>query len=245
MHPEYVDMFTRRVVIDAATTALVPVDLQYASGSPDHGLGALLARQGRLEEARYRFDRIERLVVPNTGRLLSAFRGAGARVIHVTLGCELPDFSDAPASTRAFFQATNNTVGQREHDIVDALRPEPGELVINKRTQGAFASSGIESVLRSLGIETIVVTGVSTNNCVETTAREASDRGFGVVMVSDATGTCSEDMQNLTLAGFRRLWGKVATTDEVIAELSFDRAGLKGVTRFDPQARADLVADSL
>ena len=135
----------------------------------------------------------------------------------------LPDFSDAPASTQAFFRATNNTVGTREHEIIDILKPVPGELVINKRTQGAFASSGIDLALRSLGIETIVVTGVSTNNCVETTAREASDRGFGVVMVSDATGTCSDSMQDHTLRGFGRLWGRVASTDDVIAELGSER----------------------
>lgn len=219
MHPEYVDMLTRKVVIDPRRTALVPIDLQYASGSREHGLGLWLARQGRLEEAKYRFDRIENLVIPNTLRLLKAFRAVKARVVYVTLGCELPDFSDAPPSMKAFFQATNNRVGTREHDIIDVLRPEPGELVINKRTQGAFASSGIESALRAMGIDTIVVAGVSTNNCVETTAREASDRGFGVVMVSDATGTCSEEMQELTLRGFHRLWGRVASTDEVIDEL--------------------------
>jgi nicotinamidase-related amidase len=225
MHPEYVDMFTRRVDIDPRNTALVPVDLQYASGSPDHGLGKLLASQGKLGEASYRFKRIETHVVPNTLKLMNAFRGAGARVVHVTLGCELPDFSDAPPSTQTFFRATNNTVGTREHEIIDVLKPLPGELVINKRTQGAFASTGMEAILRAIGIENIIVTGVSTNNCVETTAREASDRGFGVVMVSDATGTCSEEMQEHTLRGFRRLWGRVASTDEVIGELqSFNRA---------------------
>ncbi len=225
MHPSYVDIFTREVRIDPARTVLIPVDLQYASGSREHGLGALLAREGRLHEAAYRFDRIDALVVPNTKRLLDAFRARAARVIYVTLGCEMADFSDAPPSTKAFFQATNNTRGQREHEIIDAIKPAPGELVINKRTQGAFASSGIEAVLRAMNIETIVVTGVSTNNCVETTAREASDRGFGVVMVSDATGTCSEEMQSVTLKGFSRLWGRVATTDEVIAEIQSGRGG--------------------
>ncbi|HEV7335488.1 MAG TPA: isochorismatase family cysteine hydrolase [Bosea sp. (in: a-proteobacteria)] len=224
MHPEYIEAFTRKVAIDPAKTALIPVDLQYASGSREHGLGALLASQGKLDEASYRFDRIEKLVLPNTKRLLDAWRGLGARVIYVTLGCELPDYADAAPSTRAFFTATKNTIGNREHEIVDEIKPLPGELVINKRTQGAFASSGIESALRGLGIETIVVTGVSTNNCVETTAREASDRGFGVVMVSDATGTCSDEMQNATLKGFSRLWGRVASTDEVIAELRAGRA---------------------
>jgi nicotinamidase-related amidase len=225
MHPEYVEMFTRKVQIDPRNTALVPVDLQYASGSPEHGLGKLLASQGKLGDASYRFKRIETHVVPNTLRLLQAFRASGARVVHVTLGCELPDFSDAPPSTKAFFKGTNNTIGTREHEIIDVLKPHPGELVINKRTQGAFASTGIEGVLRSMGIQTIIVTGVSTNNCVETTAREASDRGFGVVMVSDATGTCSQVMQDHTLLGFRRLWGRVASTDEVVGELqSFNRA---------------------
>ncbi|MGE8942241.1 cysteine hydrolase family protein [Leptospira interrogans] len=223
MHPEYIEAFTRRVTIDPRTTALIPVDLQYASGSRNHGLGALLASQGKLEDARYRFDRIEKLVIPNTKRLLDVWRAAGARVIYVTLGCELPDYADAAPSTRAFFTATRNTVGNREHEIVDEIKPQPGELVINKRTQGAFASSGIESALRGLGIENIIVTGVSTNNCVETTAREASDRGFGVVMVSDATGTCSDEMQNATLKGFSRLWGRVASTDEIIAEFQAGR----------------------
>lgn len=220
MHPNYIDSFSRRISISSLRAALVPVDLQYASGSREHGLGKLLAKQGRLHEASYRFDRIDSHVVPNTLELLRAFRRVKAKIIYITLGCELPDFADAPPSTKAFFEATNNTVGTREHEIIDLLKPQPGELVVNKRTQGAFASSGIETILRSLGIDTIVLTGVSTNNCVEATAREASDRGFGVVIVSDATGTCSEEMQDLTLRGFSRLWGRVATTSEVIDELA-------------------------
>lgn len=226
MHPSYIDIFTRPVAIDPRTTALVPVDLQYASGSREHGLGALLAREGRLAEASYRFDRIDTMVVPNTRRLLDTFRDLGARIVYVTLGCELPDFSDAPPSTASFFRATNNARGQREHEIIDELKPRPGELVVNKRTQGAFASTGLEGILRSLKIDTIVFTGVSTNNCVETSAREASDRGFGVVIVSDATGTCSTEMQDLTLRGFSRLWGRVASTGEVIGDM---RAGLNVV----------------
>lgn len=219
MTPDYIDAFTRQFTLDPRSAALLIVDLQYASASRHHGLGALLKRQGRLADAAYRFDRIERSVVPNTQRLLEVFREAGSRVIYVTLGCRLPDFSDAPAHMRPFFEALNNTAGQREHDILDEIKPRPGELVINKLTQGAFASSGIDAVLRGLGVRQLVLTGVSTNNCVETTAREASDRGYEVVLTSDATGTCSEEMQELTLRGFTRLWGRVLSTDEVIAEV--------------------------
>ncbi len=217
--PTYIDDFTRQFVLSPRSTALVLVDIQYASGSREHGLGKLLGSQGRLADAEYRFNRIDRLVVPNSRRLADAFRAAGARVIYVTYGSRLADFSDAPLHLKQWMQAIDNRVGTREHEIVDELKPLPGELVLNKTTMGAFASTGIESHLRGMGIENIVVTGVSTNNCVGMTAMEACDRQFGVVIVSDATGTCSDEMQDATLRTFRRLWGRVMTTAEVIAEM--------------------------
>jgi nicotinamidase-related amidase len=217
--PTYIDDFTRQFELGPGDTALVIVDVQYASGSREHGLGRLLAAQGKLADAEYRFARIEKLVVPNSRRLADAFRGLGARVIYVTYGAHLPDFSDAPIHLKDWMQAIDNRVGTREHEIVDELKPQPGELVLNKTTMGAFASTGIEAHLRGMGIRNIVVTGVSTNNCVGMTAMEACDRQFGVVVVSDATGTCSDEMQDATLKTFRRLWGRVMSTDEVLAEM--------------------------
>lgn len=217
--PTYIDDFTRPFRLSPRDTALVIVDLQYASGSREHGLGKLLAAQGKLADAEYRFARIEQLVVPNSRRLADAFRALGARVVYVTYGSQLPDFSDAPIHLKAWMKAIDNRSGTREHEIVDEVRPQPGELVINKTTMGAFASTGIESQLRGMGIANLVVTGVSTNNCVSMTAMEACDRQFGVAVVSDATGTCSDEMQDATLKTFRRLWGRVLSTDEVIAEM--------------------------
>ena len=226
--PTYIDDFTRQFTLHPEDTALVIVDLQYASGSREHGLGRLLARQGRLADAEYRFARIENLVVPNSRRLADAFRTRGARVVYVTYGSHLPDFGDTPIHLKDWMQAIDNRVGTREHEIVDELKPLPGELVLNKTTMGAFGSTGIETHLRGMGIRNIVVTGVSTNNCVGMTAMEACDRQFGVVLVSDATGTCSDEMQDATLKTFRRLWGRVMTTDEVIAEIG---AGTRGQRR--------------
>lgn len=217
--PTYIDDFTRQFPLRPADTALVIVDLQYASGSREHGLGRLLAAQGRLADAEYRFARIDRLVVPNSRRLAEAFRSMGAPVIYLTYGARLPDFSDAPIHLKEWMKAIDNRVGAREHEIVDELKPLPGELVLNKTTMGAFASTGIESHLRGMGMRNIVVTGVSTNNCVGMTAMEACDRQFGVAIVADATGTCSDEMQEATLKTFRRLWGRVLDTDSVIEEM--------------------------
>ena len=227
MSATYIDEFTQPVALNPRTTALLVVDMQYASGSRNHGLGARLAREGRLEEAAYRFDRIEQLLIPNIQRLLTAFRGLGAPVIYFTVGATLPDYSDAPARQRTFFEATNNTAGNREHEIVEALAPRAGEPVLNKVTMGAFGSTGIDALLKAKGISEVVATGVSTNNCVGMTVMEAADRGYGAVLVSDATGTCSDEMQEVTLQSFRRLWGRVMTTDDVIAELGAGTPALR------------------
>jgi len=220
MQPTFIDEHTRHFDLNPGTSALIIVDMQYASGSRDHGLGRLLANQGRLLEAKYRFDRIENMVIPNIQRLQQCFRHVGSPVIYVTLGPTLADYGDAPKHLRDWFEATNNHVGTREHEIVDELKPLPGELVVNKVTMGAFASTALESHLKGMGIEEIVVTGVSTNNCVGMTAMEASDRQFGVAVVSDGSGTCSEEMQAATLKTLMRLWGRVLSTDEVIAEMT-------------------------
>lgn len=219
MPADYINDFNQPFRIDPKSSALVVVDLQYATGSPDHGLGKMLKEQGRLEEAEYRFSRINDMVLPNTKRLLDAFREAGAAVVYVTYGAEHPDCSDVPHHIRALVQATNNIEGQKEHEIVDSIAPHSGETVLNKVTMGAFGSTGIEARLRAMGITEIVTVGVSTNNCVGMTAMEASDCGFGVVLVSDATGTCDDEAQAAFEAMFLRLWGRVISTDEVLAEL--------------------------
>lgn len=156
--------------------------------------------------------------------MLAAFRALGAPVIFITYGAETPDCSDVARHIRAFVQATGNKVGKAEHDIVDALKPLPQEPVLNKTTMGAFGSTGIDARLRALGVTELVVVGVSTNNCVGMTAMEAADKGYGVVLVSDATGTCSDRMQQAYEEMFLRLWGRVLSTSETIAEIKAENA---------------------
>jgi nicotinamidase-related amidase len=219
-HPTFIDSFTRPIEIVPATSALLVVDMQNATGNRSMGLGKLLQEQGRGDTAAYRFERIDNLLVPNIQRLIAACRSTGARVIYITYGAEREDFGDAAPHMRRIMQATHNRVGRIEHEIVAALRPEPGDLVLNKTTMGAFGSTGIDARLRAMGIETVLVTGVSTNNCVAMTAMEAADHHYGLVTISDATGTDSDEMQEATLTMLRRLWGRVNSTDEVIAELT-------------------------
>lgn len=222
--PTFVDSFSREITLHANRTALVVVDMQNATGNRHLGLGKLLQEQGTADSASYRFDRIEQVVTPNIARLADACRDCGVPVVYVTYGALLPDASDMPAHMKKIVLATNNIAGQREHDIVDALKPRPDELVLNKSTMGAFRSTAIDTHLRAMGMDTIIAVGVSTNNCVAMTAMEACDAQYGVAFVSDATGTDSEVMQNATLDMLRRLWARVMTTDEIIAELKASTA---------------------
>lgn len=215
---DYIQDYMTAPVADLAKAALLIIDMQYATGHRDGALGRRM-RAERSNLTDDRFDRIERLVVPNVLRMAPIFRAGGGEVIYITQGAERADCADAPPHMRAFYTATGNHVGSREHDILDELAPAENDVVVNKRSIGAFASTGIDHLMRSLGRVQLYMTGISTNMCVETTAREAADRGYTVTLVEDACATTHADLHEATLRNFRRLFGRVLSTDEVVAEL--------------------------
>ena len=218
---DYIQAFMTERAPDFSRAALIVVDMQYATGHRDGALGRRLAAEGS-NVGGYRFARIEALVVPNMKRLLDRFRKAKGAVIYLTVGADKADCSDAPPHMINMFRALDNFEGSREHEIIDELKPQDGESVINKTTIGAFASTGIDHLLRSMGRDQLYMGGVSTNMCVDTTAREAADRGYGVTLIEDACATTHEDLHDATITNFQRLFGRVISTDEAMAELGAD-----------------------
>jgi nicotinamidase-related amidase len=216
---DYVKQFNAERVTDPARSALVIVDMQYATGHRSGALSRKMQAEGN-SVTDWRFERIHSLVIPNNQRLIKAMRAAGGRVIYVTIGSALADCSDAPVHMRAFFQSVGNYEGQREHQIIEELAPEPGDPIVRKTSIGAFASTGLDHLLRSLDREHLFMTGVSTNMCVETTAREAADRGYAVTLVEDACATTHKELHESTLRNFARFFGKVRSTDEVLSLLA-------------------------
>ena len=215
---DYIRAYMTERPIDLSRAALVMIDMQYATGSRQGALARKLQAEGS-RVGDYRFARIEQQVLPNTLRLRTHFSQLGRPVLHVTIGAAHADALDAPLHMRRLFTEFRNFVGSREHEILDELKPLPGEHVLRKTTIGAFASTNIDSLLRALGCEQLYLTGVSTNMCVETTAREAADRGYGVTLVEDACGTTHEDLHQMTMRNFQRLFGRVRSCNEALAEL--------------------------
>ena len=215
---DYIRAYMTERPIDLSRAALVMIDMQYATGSRQGALARKLQAEGS-RVGDYRFARIEQQVLPNTLRLRTHFSQLGRPVLHVTIGAAHADALDAPLHMRRLFTEFRNFVGSREHEILDELKPLPGEHVLRKTTIGAFASTNIDSLLRALGCEQLYMAGVSTNMCVETTAREAADRGYLVTLVEDACGTTHEDLHHVTLRNFQRLFGRVRSTDQALAEM--------------------------
>ena len=214
---DYINAFTVTHEPDFASAALLVIDLQNATGARDGALGRSLKDKPGI--ANPRFDRIEQVVVPNTRRLLDAFRGKGGRVLYVTIGAADSTLSDAAPHMKKLFAGTQNWVGSREHQIVTGLEPKPGELVVRKTTVGAFASTGIDAMLRSIGVRQLYVCGVSTNMCVDTTAREAADRGYCVTLVEDACGAAKPEYHDAAITTFQRLFGRTISVDATLKEL--------------------------
>jgi nicotinamidase-related amidase len=147
------------------------------------------------------------VVVPPLQRVLAAARAAGLMVVHTREG-HLPDLSDLPPaklkrgkpSLRIGDPGPYGRIlirGEYGQDIIDELAPIAGEVVLDKPGKGAFYATGLSEILSAAGITTLIVTGVTTEVCVHTTVREANDRGYEVLVLSDCVGSYFPEFQRV------------------------------------------------
>ena len=218
--------------VDWTRAALVVVDMQNYGCNPDVGVARMLSLRYP-EIAGYYVPRLVDTVIPNARRLLESFRAHRLPVAFTRHGPLLPDGSDMIARRQrrdSESVTTTNTPtlwhrGTMEHEVIAALAPRADELVIDKNTSSAFNSTGIEWLLRNKRIETLVVVGMATDMCVETTARDAADRGFNAIIVEDASATFFERHHRAALGGFARVFGQVWPTQRVLGALAAQPRG--------------------
>lgn len=213
--------------LDLKRTALLPIDMQYCDAHPDYGLGLAL-RDEHPEVHAYFYTRLQDTVIPNHVKLINFFRQNKLRIIYITLGPMLADGSDYIPLKKQMYDRIEKTTGRKtvlfppgsfERQILEEIKPAEEELVVNKISGGAFNSTALERTLLNTGIDGLIITGVATNACVETTARDAADRGFKCILVDDACATFSQEIHDATMRSFAMISGRVATTDEVLADL--------------------------
>ena len=184
--------------LDPSHAALVVIDMQ-RDFIEKGGFGDSLGNDvGRLEA-----------IVPATARLIALFRSRGWPVIH-TREAHKPDLSDCPPSkirrgNPALHIGEEGAMGrllvsgEPGNQIVDALAPVVGEIVIDKPGKGMFWATGIHERLQQLGITHLVFAGVTTEVCVQTSMREANDRGYECLLIEDATESYFPQFKAATL----------------------------------------------
>ena len=155
-------------------------------------------------------------VVENSKKLADAFRGQGAPVVYVRV--DLNDFMNPPVDQPHNLGDTPLPAAASEITRLAGFRH--GDILVTKRHWGAFAGTDLEQQLKSRGIDTVVLTGISTNAGVESTARQGTGLGFALVLVEDACSSQNAEHHRFAFENsFPRL-ARVRTTDEVLAALA-------------------------
>jgi nicotinamidase-related amidase len=200
------------------STALLVIDMQYGDAHRDFGTLRRMADRGDAAAVDYYASRLESLVVPNIQRLQAAFRAVGSEVIHTRIQSLTRDGRDRSLQHRSL--GIHHPPGSKEAEFLPEVAPQGDEIVLNKTCGGAFNGTNLDYVLRNLDIRTLVISGVVTSGCVELAVRDASDRGFAVVVVEDATATWSPEMQSAAMRAMREIYAKVVSADEVVARVA-------------------------
>jgi len=200
---------TRERPFEPKRTCLLLIDTQNYVWNPD------VARRLPYFDAQVRD-----VVLPNLRRLIDAFRGAGGEVMYTVMENYTKDGRDRSLDYKLsnFFIAK----GSWEAKVLDAVAPDDDDIVLPKTSSGVFNSTNIEYLLRNIGIDTLVVTGFLTDQCVDHTVRDAADRGFYPVCLPDACATHSEARHESALKAFAG-YCRTMTTAQLLAAVAAAR----------------------
>jgi nicotinamidase-related amidase len=215
------------LAVETSRTALIIIDMQrdfLQSGGFGEALGNDVSRL--------------RVAVRPIQQVLAAARKAGLLVIHTREG-HRPDLTDAPPlkvdrgdpKTRIGALGPMGRIlvrGEPGHDIIPELYPAPGEPIVDKPGKGAFYQTDLELMLKNRGIDTLLVCGVTTEVCVNTTVREANDRGFRCLVLSDCCASYFPEFHQAGLDMIKAqggIFGSVSASTAVITALSLKSNG--------------------
>lgn len=206
-------------------TALLCIDMQYLDAAEGYGLFKDYESSPiPLGEMRYYFDRLEKVVLPNVHNLQNCFRQHGLEVIHVRIQSLTRDGRDRSKGHKRL--QLHAAPGSGDACFLEEVAPVGDEIVINKTASGVFSSTNLHYVLNNMGISSLFVVGVYTNECVETTVRAACDLGYLVTMVDDCCATQTPELHDASIKTLRNRYARIVTAEEAMEDIETFAGGL-------------------
>jgi len=208
-------------------TALIIIDMQKYQVEKDWTVFKTLDRisPGILD---YFVEEVEKKVVPNLKKLIDFCHMVKVPIIYTKYSSFMVDGSDLPEPLQKQNKLAKQFLGEVPYphishpssEIIDALKPVEEDLVLQKNTSGTFISTRLDSFLRNMGVKTLLVAGVVTHFCVESTAREAADYGFQTIIIDDCCAGWTSELHKKTLQTFELLYGYILSHEEIIERIS-------------------------
>ena len=202
----------RATPLEPGNSGLLVIDMQYDGAA--RGFGRDKDRTAPADD--YYFSRLEKVVVPNTRRLIAGFRERGIEVLYTVIESLTRDGRDRGLDHKlSGFHVPKGSKGAR---VIDPLAPAADEIVIPKTASGVFTATNIDYVLRNLGISRLAMAGVYTSQCVESAVRAAADHGYLVTVVEDACAAPdarAEAHSVRAMAGYAR----ICSTADLLTEI--------------------------
>jgi nicotinamidase-related amidase len=211
-------------------SALMVIDMQNYSILPEWRFVEALFTAPEMRRRVYPdyYERLNKTVVPNIVKLIELFRTRSLKVVFVQYASSFPDFDDMNPYHRYIWSEIERNTGKPytptsgAFEIIEEIRRyiTENDIFLKKITNGTFTSTRLDTILKNMEIRSLVVCGAWTNCCVETTVREAFDRGYLVNLVDDACIASGKVFHEATLLNLGAFYCNVCTTEEVLAEMT-------------------------
>jgi ureidoacrylate peracid hydrolase len=213
---------SRDIPIDPSHAALLFIDVQNYTARPDGGEYASLTDAER--EARYGwfFRMMHATAVPNMQRLQAACRRSRIEVMYTVIEALTRDGRDQSLDYKISKLFVPR--GSWDAKVLDAIAPAEDEIVLPKTSSSVFISTNIDYVLRNLGVRSLIIAGVLTDQCIDSAVRDACDLGYLVTVPTDSCATLSQERHDWSLRNNRGYCRQV-TTSELVAEIEGLRGG--------------------
>ena len=209
-----------KIEIDPAKTALLVIDMQHVFITRPKLVNPTAEELDNARRWEQFYRAIDDVVVPNNRRLLDYFRSHGREVLFAKIQCRKKSGIDRSLDQKATgYNELLLAPGDPLAEIVPELAPMDDEIVVTKTTDSALTGTNLRLMLSNMGIDTVVVTGVLTDQCVSGTVRSLADESFKVWLIEDACRASTAQIQENELEILNNIYCHVITTDELLSAM--------------------------